>query len=217
MQKQIAHLQFITQGNIAQMHINQIEKALEGGCRWVQLRMKDFEEETILETAEKVRKITRNAGAKLIINDRVNVAKAVKADGVHLGKNDLSPLKARAILGNRFIIGATANTFGDIEKLSKQPVDYLGVGPFRFTDTKKNLSPVIGLEGYAKLVKQCREAKINIPMVAIGSVGSADVKDLLDTGMFGVAVSSAIAKAENSVEATRKVIKKITANQFEKA
>jgi thiamine-phosphate pyrophosphorylase len=217
MQKQIAHLQFITQGETAQMHINQIEKAIEGGCRWVQLRMKDFGDATILETAKKVRKITRDAGATLIINDHVNIAKAAQADGVHLGKNDLAPPEARAILGDRFIIGATANTFGDIEKLSNQPVDYLGVGPFRFTETKKNLSPVIGPEGYAKLVKKCRKAKINIPMVAIGSVGSADVKDLLDTGMFGVAVSSAIAKTENPVEATRKIIKKIKVNQFEEA
>lgn len=206
MQKQIAHLQFITQGETTQMHIGQVEKAIEGGCRWVQLRMKDFGDATILETAKKVRKITRDAGAKLIINDHVNIAKAVQADGVHLGKNDLAPPEARAILGDNYIIGATANTFEDIERLSKQLVDYIGVGPFRFTETKKNLSPVIGLEGYAKLVKQCHEARINIPMVAIGSVGNSDIENLLKTGMYGVAVSSAIAKASNPVDATRELI-----------
>lgn len=217
MQKQIAHLQFITQGETTQIHIGQVEKAIEGGCRWVQLRMKDFGEETILETAEKIRKITRNAGAKLIINDRVNIAKYVQADGVHLGKNDLAPPEARAILGDDYIIGATANTFEDIERLCKQPVDYIGVGPFRFTETKKNLSPVIGLDGYVTRVKNCREAQIIIPMVAIGSVMCADVEDILKAGMYGVAVSSAIAKADNPVEATREIIKKIKVNQFEEA
>ncbi|MCF8361657.1 MAG: thiamine phosphate synthase [Prolixibacteraceae bacterium] len=206
MQKQIAQLQFITQGETAQMHIDQVEKALESGCQWIQLRMKDFGDATIIDTAVKAREITLKTGAKLIINDRVDIAQTVNADGVHLGKNDLSPPEARAILGDNYIIGATANSFEDIERLSKQPVDYIGVGPFRFTETKKNLSPVIGLEGYAKLVKQCREKQINIPMVAIGSVGNSDVENLLKTGMYGVAVSSAIAKASNPVDATRELI-----------
>ncbi|MDA3878851.1 MAG: thiamine phosphate synthase [Prolixibacteraceae bacterium] len=206
MQIQIARLQFITQGETAQMHINQVEKALEGGCQWVQLRMKDFDEETILKVARDARELTREVGATLIINDRVDIAKAVKADGVHLGKNDIAPPEARAILGNHFIIGATANTFGDIEKIIRQPVDYIGVGPFRFTETKKNLSPVIGLEGYAKRIEQCQKAKINIPMVAIGSIGNADVEDLLKTGMYGIAISSAIANAVNPIEATRELI-----------
>jgi len=217
MQKQIANLQFITQGETAQMHIDQIEKAIEGGCQWVQLRMKDFGEKAIVETTAKVREITHNAGVKLIINDHVEIARTIQADGVHLGKNDLSPSEARAILGNDFIIGATANTFSDIENLSKQPVDYIGVGPFRFTETKKNLSPVIGLEGYTSRIEQCRKAKINIPMVAIGSVMCTDLENLLKTGMYGVAVSSAIAKADNPAEATRELIQILVRNQTQRA
>lgn len=207
--KQIAKLQFITQDVEGFSHLQQIEEAIKGGCQWVQLRVKDRTYEEILEIACIAREITRKANIALIINDSPEIAKAVNANGVHLGKNDCSPTAARTMLGPDFIIGATANTFDDIQDRIRQPIDYLGVGPYKFTSTKKNLSPVLGIEGYQKLVEQCRAANIKIPMVAIGSVHLEDVEILIQAGMYGVAVSSAISKDQNPAESTKQLLNEI--------
>ena len=111
-----------------------------------------------------------------ILNDRVELAALIGADGVHLGKNDMSPMEARSILGPQAIIGGTANTFDDILRLIDESVDYIGLGPFRFTSTKKNLSPVLGIEGYAHIFQLCKEHNINIPIVAIGGLDKSDFK-----------------------------------------
>ncbi len=213
MNKNISKLQLITQELEDRSHLQQIEMALEGGCQWVQLRIKDKGADEVLELAAKARAITEKFGATLVINDFPEIAKAVKADGVHLGKNDAAPKDVRQFLGEDYIIGATANTFYDIQNLVAQPIDYLGVGPYKFTNTKKNLSPILGLEGYKTIVAQCRAAKIEIPMVAIGSVGVSDVQDLLKLGMFGVAVSSAISKSQEPANSTRQLLETIMKNQ----
>lgn len=207
--KNISRLQFITQDYNDLSHLNQIKEALAGGCNWVQLRIKEKSFEEVLETAKTARSLTAKHNAILIINDNVKIAKIVNANGVHLGKNDMSPFEARKILGEQFIIGATANTTDDIETLCKMPIDYLGVGPFKFTTTKKNLSPVIGIEGYENIVNWCISKRISIPMVAIGSVCSNDVQTLISKGMYGVAVSSAIAKSKCPLEACNQLIRTI--------
>jgi thiamine-phosphate pyrophosphorylase len=137
-------------------------------------------------------KTCRDHNVKLIINDNVELAKTIGSDGVHLGKSDMNPADARKILGENVIIGGTANTFEDIERLAKQNVNYIGLGPFRFTSTKKNLSPVLGLEGYENILKQCRANGIRIPVIAIGGITVADVNTLTSIGLYGIAVSSAI-------------------------
>ncbi len=209
MNKYISRLQFVTQTIDGFSHIEQIQKALDGGCDWVQLRIKDASREEIIKIAIEARKLTRNAGAVLIINDSPEVAKAVDADGVHLGKNDCSPMEALKFLGDKFIIGATANTMDDIEQAIDQSVDYFGIGPFKFTTTKKNLSPVLGLDGYKNIVQQCLERGIDKPMVAIGSVSLDDVSSFFKIGMYGVAVSSAISKSKNPSLATEKLLQAV--------
>ena len=213
MKKKISNIQFITQDVNGLSHLQQIELALKGGCSWVQLRLKDKAPSEVLEIATQARKLTSEFGAVLIINDFYEVAKLVKADGIHLGKNDANPTEVRSYLGDQFIIGATANTFEDIQNLVQQPIDYLGVGPFKFTTTKKNLSPILGLNGYQQIVTQCKDANTEVPMVAIGSVVAADIPALLNTGMFGIAVSSAISKSGNPTEATKLLLKIIQENQ----
>jgi thiamine-phosphate pyrophosphorylase len=135
--------------------------------------------------------------AKLIINDNVTLAHEILADGVHLGKTDMKPDEARSILGENFIIGGTANTFDDIYFLQSEEVDYIGLGPFRFTTTKEKLSPILGIEGYERIIKKCREENVSIPIIAIGGIKSEDVRELIKVGVYGVAVSSAINLSNN--------------------
>jgi thiamine-phosphate pyrophosphorylase len=194
---QISKLHYISQEINEESHADLIEEACEAGVDWVQLRIKNKSFEDTLSVAQQVKKICDSYKVKLIINDYVSIAKEIKADGVHLGKTDMSPLKAREILGDGFIIGGTANTFEDIHNLYLAKVGYIGLGPFRFTTTKDNLSPILRLDGYAKLLKQCKQENISIPVIAIGGIVPEDVTEIIETGIYGVAVSSVINKAKN--------------------
>nr|MBA3705925.1 thiamine phosphate synthase [Bacteroidota bacterium] len=190
-------------------HDRLAELACLGGANWVQLRVKNKSYNEWLEIAVKTEAICRKYHAKIIINDNITLAKAIRADGVHLGKEDMSPKEARDILGKGFIIGGTANTFEDIERLASFEVDYIGLGPFRFTSTKENLSPVLGIEGYKEIIKNCNEKGICIPIIAIGGIKTEDVKTIMDKGVHGIAVSSAINLSENKMEATKRFLNKI--------
>lgn len=131
------------------------------------------------------------------------MAKEIEADGVHLGKKDMPINLARQILGQGMIIGATANKFEDIIIAKQMGADYIGLGPFRFTRTKKELSPIIGIEGYMEIMKQVRQSEIKIPVVAIGGISKEDVPALMNTGINGVAISGAILQAEDGEKEMR--------------
>ena len=193
-------IQFITHRNQRFGYADGALAALKGGCRWVQLRMKDATDEEFTTTALKIKKMCCEYGAKFIIDDRVHLAKKVEADGVHLGKNDMPVDEARKMLGDGCIIGGTANTFDDILRLARLGADYIGCGPFRFTTTKKNLSPVLGLDGYRNIVRQMREHGIELPIVAIGGIEAEDIEAVMQTGVTGIAVSGAILNATNPTE-----------------
>lgn len=176
--------------------------ALRGGCRWVQLRHKDADAATLMAEARALAALCRDHGAVFIVDDNVALAATVGADGVHLGKNDMPVEQARHILGPKKIIGATANTFEDIRAAYLAGADYIGLGPYRFTRTKTNLSPVLGPDGYRRILGQCRDAGIDIPVVAIGGITEADMAPLVATGVSGVAVSSSILSSPDPVAAT---------------
>ncbi len=180
--------------------------ALEGGCRWIQLRMKDSPETDIIRCAEEVQPLCRKFGAKFILDDHVELVEKTGADGVHLGKNDIPVDEARKILGPDKVIGGTANTFEDVQRLHRQGADYIGCGPFRFTTTKKNLSPVLGLEGYRSIVLKMRENGIDLPIVAIGGITVGDIPAILETGVSGIALSGAILNAPDPVVMTARII-----------
>lgn len=203
MQRSIEKLQYITHQSPSFSHEELVLQACKVDIKWIQVRMKNTPEDEWLATAQLARQYTREHNARLIINDHVEIAKAVGADGVHLGKTDRSPTEARKILGENYIIGGTANTFEDVQQLVAQGVDYIGIGPFRFTTTKKNLSPILGLEGYKKLVQSCQETGIDIPLIAIGGIQVEDVREILETGMYGIAVASAIGYGDLAVNATK--------------
>ena len=198
-------LQFITNGHDGDECVEQVRRVLDGGCLWVQLRMKEAGEAEVEAVAAKVKTLTDEAGATLIIDDHVGVAQRVGASGVHLGKNDMNPAEARAALGEKFIIGGTCNTFDDILKV-KDSVDYIGCGPFRFTTTKQNLAPTLGIEGYRQIVWQCRSEGVNIPIVAIGGVTTADIVDILNAGPDGIALSGEILRSACIEQKVREIV-----------
>ena len=167
--------------------------------------MKDASDEEVEAIAIKVKELCGQYGATFIIDDRVELVKKLKADGVHLGKNDMPISEARNILGNDFIIGGTANTFDDVKAHYLSGADYIGCGPFRFTTTKKKLSPILGLEGYRSITGQMKDEGINLPIVAIGGITIDDIPEIMQTGVTGIALSGTILRAENPVEETSRI------------
>ena len=190
-------IQFITHANDRYNYLDGVRIALEGGCRWIQLRMKDASEEEVLKTAESTRKLCRQYDAVFLLDDYVELVERSGADGVHLGKDDMPIDEARRLLGKDKIIGGTANTFEDVKRIYSAGADYIGCGPFRFTTTKKKLSPILGLDGYRRIIEQMDAYGINIPVIAIGGILLQDVSDIMQTGVSGVAVSGAILNANN--------------------
>ncbi|MDR2962811.1 MAG: thiamine phosphate synthase [Bacteroidales bacterium] len=200
---------FITQESEKYSHVESAELALRGGCRLIQLRMKNTPLAEIEDTARVLKTLCDTYNAYLFIDDHVEICKSVNAAGVHVGKNDMPPADARKVLGETFIIGGTANTFDDIVNLYRAGVNYIGLGPFRFTETKKNLSPLLGLEGYAKKLQQSKEQSIVLPIFAIGGIVQSDIPALMRTGVAGIALSGAIVQAHNPVEKTQQIIHEI--------
>ena len=199
-------IQFITHETETVGYVEGARMALEGGCRWIQLRMKDASDDEVRKAAAEIQPMCKAHDAIFLLDDRVELAKELKADGVHLGKNDMPVDEARRVLGEEFIIGGTANTFDDIERLSRQGADYIGCGPFRFTTTKKNLAPVIGIEGYRDIIEKMKAAGIDLPVVAIGGITADDIDDILETGVRGIAVSGTVLRAENPVAMMKQII-----------
>lgn len=191
-------LQFVT----SEPHLPLAEAALRGGCRWVQLRMKDASPQERLLTAKAFVELCRHYGAVAIIDDDVEVCRLSGADGVHLGRDDMAPDEARRLLGPDAVIGATVNRADDLRRLAGQPVDYIGIGPFRYTSTKKNLAPLLGLDGIAALA-----ARASVAAVAIGGIEAEDVAAIMASDTIaGVAVSGAIAHAADPEAATAAIL-----------
>lgn len=199
-------LQFITNETSQAAIIAQVQAVLAGGCKWIQLRMKNASRDEIIETAKALKPICAEAEAILVIDDHVDIAKELELDGVHLGKSDMNVKEAREILGEKFIIGATANTLDDVMSFSPVDVDYIGLGPYKFTTTKANLSPIIELDSYANIVKVAANSKREIPIVAIGGIEHSDIERIMSTGVDGVAVSGTLINADDTTAATKLMI-----------
>lgn len=203
------NLQFITHFTEKYSYADSAMIALEGGCRWIQLRMKDADEAEIERVARLILPECRRRGAVFVIDDHVELALRVGVDGVHLGKNDMPVSEARRLAGADFVIGGTANTFEDVQKLAAQGADYIGCGPFRFTTTKKKLAPMLGIEGYKRILSQMKGCGITLPLVAIGGITCGDIPQLMAAGVSGIALSGSVLRAENPVEEMKKVVEKL--------
>ena len=199
-------IQFISHYSERYSYLDSIQLALEGGCRWIQLRMKDATDDEVRPIAVEAQKLCRAYGAKFIIDDRVALVRELGADGVHLGKNDMPIREARQLLGPDFIIGGTANTFEDAKAHYEASANYIGCGPFRFTTTKKKLAPVLGLDGYRQIIQQMRAANITIPVVAIGGITKDDIPAILQTGITGIALSGTVLRADDPIAEMKHII-----------
>ena len=175
---------------------------LDAGGRWIQLRMKDASAEVIVCRGKEMLALCRKRRAVLVVNDAPQLAVAIGADGVHLGQADMPPIEARRIIGDGAVIGSTANTFEQIASRNDGETDYVGLGPFRFTTTKKNLSPVLGTEGYRTILGRMRTENIPLPGVAIGGIELPDIPQIMRTGVDGIALSGAIARADSPATTT---------------
>lgn len=199
----LERLYFLTMDEASIGPIEQITAACAAGIRWIQLRMKLASDEEVLATAVAAKKICDAHGCVLLVNDRVEVAAAAGVHGVHLGQQDMAVRAARRLLGPDRIIGGTANTVEHIREHYRQGADYIGLGPYRYTTTKKNLSPVLGLEGYRRIMGQLREEAISLPVVAIGGIGVDDAAGLLEAGVHGIAFSGMLVQAGDRAEMVR--------------
>ncbi len=193
----INKLHYISQGANAKEHLENIQKACQYGAELVQLRLKNLSEKKMLKAAEEARDITSHYQTRLIINDHYKIAKKVNVDGIHLGKTDTCPTIARKELKSWQIIGGTANTLDDCNALIDKNVNYIGLGPYRFTTTKDNLSPVLGKNGYLTIIEAL---KSEMPIIAIGGITTTDVTELLTTGIHGIAISGEITKDFNKIK-----------------
>lgn len=202
-------IQFISHYTEHYSYLDGIRMALQGGCRWIQLRMKDATDEDIRPIALQAMQLCKDAHATFIIDDHVALVKELGADGVHLGKKDMPIDQARQILGPQTIIGGTANTFEDIQAHAASGANYIGCGPFRFTTTKKGLSPILGLEGYRQIVSLMRKAHIDLPIVAIGGITAQDIPDIMQTGVNGIALSGTVLRADNPIKEMQRLLQLI--------
>lgn len=200
----IPKLHYISQGKTPAAHLENIQKACTSGAELVQLRLKDVSPKIVLKAAHEARAITAHFQTRLIINDHYKIAKEVKADGVHLGGKDVSPVIARKHLYSWQIIGGTANTLQDCEALLDKQVHYISLGPFRATATKQHLPPVLGLNGFTAITDIL---KTGTPIIGVGGITTEDVTAILATGISGLAVSEEITRDFNTIRTFNRLLK----------
>ena len=188
-------IQLISQGTSSEAQLNSIQKALDAGIEWVQLRYKNVPEIEVFRLAEKIKKETDQYNTLLTINDYPAISKAIDAHGLHLGLTDGSIEEARNLLGNAKVIGGTANTLEDVFQRISEKCDYIGLGPLRYTNTKEKLSPILGFEGYQSIIEKLPKINLSKPIFAIGGIEEKDLPKLIEIGVYGIAVSGLICNA----------------------
>ncbi len=176
-------------------HAEQVEKLIAGGAKFIQLREKYASPKDFYEQAKLAIEIARKHNAEIIINDSVDIALALKADGVHLGQDDLSPVEARRILGENAIIGLSTHNLTQVSKALDLPINYVAIGPVFTTKTKENPDNEVGIEG----VSAIRGATGKFPLVAIGGINSTNFREVLNTGADSVAIISDLISDANKI------------------
>jgi thiamine-phosphate pyrophosphorylase len=195
MKKFIEKLQFITHDLNHLSHVEQAGIVCQAGGKWIQYRCLTKNDEELLEDINQIAEICDDWGATLIVTDHIHLNGKADIQGFHIEDMNANFLSIRASLGEAVTIGGSSNTLEGLLRLAKEGVDYAGLGPFAHTDTKPNDFPLLGVAGYEKAMLKLKESEIELPIIAVGGVGVNDVEALMQTGIFGVAVSAAINRA----------------------
>lgn len=182
-------------------HAEQVERFAAGGATLVQLREKRASPRDFYETATEAISLARTLGVRIVINDRVDIAIAVKADGVHLGQTDLPPDRARLLLGESRIVGYSTHTLEQALAATFAPVDYIAIGPVFQTRTKEKSDEVVGLETVSEVKRQ-----VTKPLVAIGGITLESARLVIEAGADSVAVISDLLLASDIAERTRRFL-----------
>lgn len=176
-------------------HVEQVRKLIAGGATFVQLRDKRSSPRQFYEQVVECVRIAHDQNVQIIINDRVDIALVAKADGVHLGQDDMPPEKARILLGAAAIIGFSTHSVEQVKLAASLPIDYVAIGPIFATSTKENPDPLVGLDGLVAV----KAAAGNRPVVAIGGINQANLCDVFDVGADSVAMIGAIVSAADQI------------------
>jgi thiamine-phosphate pyrophosphorylase len=179
-------------------HLEVARAAIEGGASIIQFRDKEMTTRQLVETARKIKELTEEANIPLIINDRLDVALAVDADGVHVGQDDMPATLARQLIGPHKILGVSASTVEEALQAEREGADYVSASPVFTTPTKPDAPPPTGLEGLSAIVKA-----INLPVIAIGGINEENATEVIEAGAHGVAVISAVVSAPDIAAAAR--------------
>lgn len=204
---QLPKVMFITPNKTKEEIIKECNIVLQEGIKFIQLRMKKASNDEILDVAKQIRPVCDKYCAILIVDDKIELLKSNLFDGVHLGKNDMPIKQAKQITQNKYLLGATCNTIQDVQKAIGNGADYLGIGPYKYTTTKQNLAPILGLEGYKNIIKYMRENKLTTPFYAIGGITLEDLQPLKKIGIFGIALSGTISTATNKQSIIKEILK----------
>jgi thiamine-phosphate pyrophosphorylase len=197
MKKFIEKLQFITHDIEQHSHIEQAKIACEAGAKWIQYRCLTKSDEELLKDINVIAELCDDWGATLIVTDHIHLNGKADIQGFHIEDMDADFRQLREELGEAITIGGSANTVEGLLRIAEEGADYAGFGPFKVTTTKPNNAPLLGLEGYKNAITILQQQQIELPVLAVGGVTLNDVDELLETGVFGIAASSAINQAED--------------------
>ncbi len=203
-------LQYITNSNCPHSVVDQVKAVLEAGCKWIQISMKNASDEEITKVVDEIKPMCAEKDAFIVLDGHVELAKRIEASGVHLGKTDMLPSKARLELGPSAIIGVTVNTFDDILGVKSLDIDYVRLEPFSESNNAESTSPTLDLESVMNICRMMNDNEITIAKVVGKGIKLENVEALMKTGINCIAVSSAIANAENPTLEARRFLDKLT-------
>ena len=210
MKKFISKLHYLTQDLDNRSHVEQAQIACQAGCKWVQYRCLTKTDDKLLEEIHQIASICDDWGATLIVTDHVHLLNKADIQGVHIEDMQADFGSIRRQIGTDKTLGASANTFEGIQRIAATGVvDYIGCGPFSITETKPNDYALLGVLGYQSITDKMGKADIAIPVLAVGGVKLEDVEVLMETGVYGIALSAAVNKADNPAAAFKDIYKKV--------
>lgn len=210
MKKYISKFHYLTQDLPNRSHAEQTTIACKAGANWVQYRCLSKSDDEMIEELHQIASICDDWGATLILTDHYHLLDKVDAQGVHIEDMRADFKQIREIITEEKTLGASANTFEDIQRIyASGAVDYIGCGPFALTKTKPNDYPLLGIPGYLEIMKKMKDAGIGQPLLAVGGIKIEDVDALLNTGIYGIALSESVNLAVEPAQAFKDFYKKI--------